>query len=188
MEIIEKKQSSINRTQKGQIKPKDLNLAQSSALSPQSLNLGTDYFKEVCIELLRDGHLVRFRAPGGSMYPTICDGDLITVEPINPSEIVIGDIILYRHEYGVVAHRVIDIEVPESSVLSPQHCFTLRGDAANNDDDPVRADRILGKVVAFERNGRLLDPYCLRLKLFCKARRWAVRIKRFFFSPYSNFA
>ena len=141
----------------------------------------TDLFSEMLVETLNCGHSIRFRAPGDSMYPTISDGDLITVEPINPSDIVVGDIILYRHDYGVVAHRVVDIEAPQSSVRSPQHCFTLCGDAAINDDDPVHADQILGKVVALKRNGRDLDPYCLRLKLLYKARRLAVRLKKVLF-------
>ena len=134
-------------------------------------------------ETLNCGHSIRFRAPGDSMYPTICDGDLITVEPILPFDVVVGDIILYRHQSGVVAHRVVDIEAPQSSVLSPQHCFTLRGDAAINNDFPVHADQILGKIVSLERNGQFLDPYCLRIKLLYKTRRLAARLKRFLSSP-----
>ncbi len=173
--------TSKSKTSKGRIYSVDQNMTQSSGLRPQSLNPDTDHFKQVCVELLREGHGVKFRAPGGSMYPTICNGDLITVAPINPHDIVVSDIILYRHDYCVVAHRVVDIEAPQSSALSTQHCFRLRGDAAINDDDPVHADQILGEVVSIERNGRLLNPYCLRLKLLYKARRLAVRLKRVFF-------
>lgn len=173
--------TSLNKRQKRHTEPFDLNGTQSSVLRPQSSNLSPDNFEQVCADLLREGHLVKFRAPGDSMYPTICDGDLITVAPINPSDVVMEDIILYRHQSGVVAHRVIDIEAHQPSVLSPQHCFTLRGDAAINDDFPVHSNQILGKVVALERNGRLVDPYCLRIKLLYKSRRLAVRLKRVFF-------
>jgi phage repressor protein C with HTH and peptisase S24 domain len=86
MEIIQKNLTSINKKSKGHIKPIDLNSAQSSALSPQSLNPNPTKFEQACVELLREGYLVKFRAPGDSMYPTICDGDLITVEPIKPSD------------------------------------------------------------------------------------------------------
>jgi signal peptidase I len=135
------------------------------------------------------------------MYPTICNGDLITVKPIKPSNICVGDIILYRHENCVVAHRVINIKAPikkpsqnlnyrpqpslslaQSSVLSPQHSFTLRGDAAIYYDDPVEAAQILGKVVSVDRNCRCIDPYGFRTKLHFKARRFASRLKRFLLS------
>ena len=161
---------------------REVYLTQASAQSPQSLNLDTDYFKSICVELLREGLGVKFRAPGGSMYPTICDGDLITVEPIKPSDVILGDIVLYRHEYGVVAHRVINIKKTQPSIVSPQHYFTLRGDAAPKDDDPVISNQILGKVVSLVRNGRPLDPYCLRIKLLYKTRRFACRLKKVFFS------
>jgi signal peptidase I len=120
------------------------------------------------------------------MYPTICDGDLIIVEPQNPSDVCVGDIILYYHENGVVAHRVINIQVPQSSVLSTQHLFYLRGDAAIKDDAPVSSEQILGKVVSIERNGRRIDPYYLRIKLHYKTRRLAARIKRLFLRPNSR--
>ena len=154
---------------------------QSSALSPQPSDPKALDVAQICDDLLRSGILVRFRAPGDSMYPTICDCDLITVEPMEPSDIKVSDIILYRHENGVVAHRVINIEAPESSTLSPQHFFTVRGDAAINYDAPVSSEQILGKVVSIERNGRRIDPYNFRVKLLYKARRLAARLKRLLF-------
>jgi signal peptidase I len=119
------------------------------------------------------------------MYPTICDGDLITVEPKKASDLCVGDIILYYHENRVVAHRVVDIKAPQSSVHSTQHSFLFRGDVAINDDAPVSSEQILGKVVSIERNGRRIDPYCLRIKLHCKIRRFGSRIKRLLLRPNS---
>jgi signal peptidase len=173
--------TSISKRKKESIKPPGLKTAQSSALSPQHSDLSPDKFERVCAELLRQGHDIKFRAPGNSMYPTICDGDLIMIHPIKPSEVIVGDIILYRHENGVVAHRVVNIQISQSSVLSTQHSFLLRGDAAIVYDDPVRADQILGKVVSIERNVRRFDPYCLRNSLLYKARRLAARIKKLLF-------
>ena len=42
-------------------------------------NDNTDLFSEILGDTLNRGHSVRFRAPGDSMHPTICDGDMITV-------------------------------------------------------------------------------------------------------------
>jgi len=67
-------------------------------------------FADLATELLERGHSVRFQAPGRSMHPTIKEGETITVEPTAPSEVKKGDIILYRGESGVIAHRVVRIE------------------------------------------------------------------------------
>jgi signal peptidase I len=90
------------------------NSTQSSALSPQSLNtypaLSPYYFEKICTELLSDGKNVRFSAPGKSMYPVILDGETLIVEPVSPPAVKIGDIILYKSEEKLIAHRVISIK------------------------------------------------------------------------------
>ena len=107
-------------------------------------------------QLLRDGQSVRFRAPGRSMYPTIREGEAITVEPILPSEVKVGDIILYRSDDGVIAHRVTRIERGENDGRR----FILRADTWGEYDEPVYADQVMGKVVSTERGGRSINPYC----------------------------
>jgi signal peptidase I len=158
-------------------------------------NDNTDLFSEMLEETLNRGHSIRFCAPGGSMYPTICDGDLITVEPIKPATVIAGDIILYEHKSKVTVHRVMRIlkrseknscsalQGPQDRSSSETLEFVFRGDAAIQYDDPIRADQILGKVVSIERNGRRFDPYGLRIKLHYKTRRTASRIKRLLIRP-----
>ena len=70
----------------------------------------SEMFTDITMELLERGHSVKFRAPGRSMHPTIRAEETITVEPIEPPAVKRGDIILYRIESGVIAHRVIRIE------------------------------------------------------------------------------
>jgi signal peptidase I len=163
-------------------------------------NDNTDLFSDMIEETLNRDHSIRFRAPGDSMYPTICDGDVVIVMPIDAGSITIGDIILYRHRSGVTAHRVMRIlkrskrnsrsalQGPQDRSSSETLEFILRGDAAINDDAPVSSEQILGKVVSIERNGRRIDPYCLRIKLHCKIRRFASRIKRLLRRPNSRSA
>lgn len=146
----------------------ELSSAQSSAPSPQHL------FVDVSTELLECGHGVRFKAPGRSMQPTIKEGETITVEPIAPEAVKRGDIILYRTPGGVVAHRVVGIQ----RKMSAHHLFFLRGDAAAMCDAPVASDQVLGKVISVERDGRSINPYCLRVKTLRLARLIASRIKR----------
>ena len=70
---------------------------------------GAKIFPELISDLLTDGHMVKFRAPGESMYPTIRNGDVITVTPLGASSVTNSDIILYQHGSGVTAHRAMRI-------------------------------------------------------------------------------
>jgi hypothetical protein len=116
-------------------------------------------FTGVSAELLARGCRVRFRADGWSMHPTIRPGESITVEPAQPAELQVGDIGLYRTKRGVIAHRVIEIHRTETPV------FLTRGDAAKAADAPVNAGQILGRVVAVERHGRVIDVKSRRAKM-----------------------
>ena len=131
---------------------------------------------DLTTQLLRDGQSVRFRAPGRSMYPTIREGEAITVEPILPSEVKVGDIILYRSDDGVIAHRVARIERGENDGRR----FILRADTWGEYDEPVHADQVMGKVVSTERGGRIINPYCTGAKARLLIHTIASRLKRSF--------
>ena len=66
-------------------------------------------FPEIVTDLLKDGYSVRFNAPGHSMYPTILANEPVLVAPVNPADIHKGDIILYRSNGSLIAHRVMGI-------------------------------------------------------------------------------
>jgi len=72
-------------------------------------------FVDLTTELLQRGTPIRFRATGISMQPTIANGETIIIEPVLPSEIEWWDIILYKTQTGVIAHRVIQIKAMEPS-------------------------------------------------------------------------
>jgi signal peptidase len=107
-------------------------------------------FVETIEELLDRGHAVRFAATGWSMHPTIRNGETITVVPLADSVIRKGDILLYRHGRGALAHRVIRMHPSSGQSLK----LTLRGDAADCSDEPIRFEQLLGRVLSVERNGR----------------------------------
>jgi signal peptidase I len=162
---------------------------------------GAKIFPELIFDILSDGNTVKFRAPGDSMYPTIRNGDAVTVMPIEIASITNGDIILYRHKSGVAAHRVMHLANKDShhsqhstlrskssdnsTILvaghSSQTYFILRGDAAVVFDSPVRAEQILGKVTLVEREGRRIDPYSYSAIFLYKARCLLTRFKKFVF-------
>jgi hypothetical protein len=151
---------------------------ESATRCPQQL------FIDISTELLRRGQSVRFRAPGLSMHPAIKEGETITVVPISSFNIKHGDILLYLTGKKVIAHRVVRIEreksdfATHSKALNPQLIFTLRGDASPTSDDPVEAQKVLGKVVSVERLGRKIDLYSRKARMFRLAYTWASRLKR----------
>ena len=132
----------------------------------------------------------------------------MVVAPIEPFAVHKGDIVLYRSNGELIAHRVMGILTnnkadqysalfnafssakaqtvsPDANhqsswqaSLRPSHFFILRGDAALKFDEPITPDQVLGKVIAIERNGSSLNPYSLRHKLTCWARNQTSRLKR----------
>jgi len=130
---------------------------------------------DLTTELLRQGTTVRFRPSGRSMYPSIREGELVTVEPVVASEVTLGDIVLYRSERGLIAHRVVGSSPSQSSALSPH--YILQGDSSLCCDEPVGAERILGRVVGVERDGRSVALASRGAKLWHKARSLASGLK-----------
>ncbi|MCX8038353.1 MAG: hypothetical protein N3D11_15095 [Candidatus Sumerlaeia bacterium] len=107
-------------------------------------------FVAVSTDLLRSGYGIRFQARGWSMYPTIREGDVITAQPTDPTQVRPGDILLCTSAGRLVVHRAISVQVAETGEV----LFLLRGDGSTQADGYVPAGDILGKVVGIERNGR----------------------------------
>jgi signal peptidase I len=138
-------------------------------------------FVDITVDLLKRGHSVRFRAIGKSMQPTINEGEIVMVEPVMPSEVKRGDIVLYESHKGVIAHRVVAID-PHHSILHPLSSilsvsFIIRGDAGECDEF-VEPQKVLGRVVSVERAGRTFYLNSKRAKMFRTARRYASALKQ----------
>jgi hypothetical protein len=131
-------------------------------------------FLDVAAELLSLGYGVRFRANGKSMHPTIQDGETVTVEPVEPSDVKRGDVILYRRGLRVIAHRVEVIRRGCSRVA----LLFLRGDASDSSDQPVRPEQVLGKVVSVTRGVRRIDLAGTGAMTRRRLRAYASRLKR----------
>jgi signal peptidase len=152
----------------------DIVKAASFPLKTRISSPGISHFDELSRQLLSLGLGVRFRAPGTSMHPTIRHGELITVEPVSPSELKRGDIILYRLKGNFIAHRLVKIQKKNGGGL----IFLLRGDASINYDAPVKPEQILGKVVCLERDQRTIDPYSLNVRIWSMLYLLLARLKR----------
>lgn len=99
--------------------------------------------RSVIEDLLRRGQAVRFVAAGGSMAPTIRDGDEVVVAPTAPEALGRGDIALYAVGPRLLAHRIVGDWTDARGV----RWFCLRGDNLERCDPPVPASAVLGRVV-----------------------------------------
>jgi hypothetical protein len=133
-------------------------------------------------DCLKNGRAVRFRAPGRSMHPTIRENEALVVAPAAPAWLALGDIVLSRCGEKITAHRLVWIDAETAAEDSPggpdgRPMFILRGDACSACDPPIHESQILGKVVAVERKGRMLNPYGLRTELVRRLYALASRLK-----------
>ncbi len=103
-------------------------------------------------ELLVYGRYFRFKTKGFSMYPFIRDGDVITIRPIDPICLNVGDIIFYQVENRLVVHRIIGKKTFDGKIR-----FTTRGDWSPGSEEEIFDNAVLGKVVTLERNRKILQ-------------------------------
>lgn len=98
---------------------------------------------ELVADVARNFGEVRLKVTGASMIPSLWPGDVITIRPDAASPRP-GQIVLYRREGKVVAHRIRHIRGDR---------LITRGDSMRHDDPPIRQADIVGQVVCLVRNG-----------------------------------
>lgn len=78
----------------------------------------------------------------GSMEPDLRVGGVVVSKPVEPGEISVGDIIVYRSGETLTTHRVIEV------INQPGEFSLLTKGDANEDPDmsPVPASSVVGKV------------------------------------------
>lgn len=105
----------------------------------------------LCQEVLEKGDTFQFRALGGSMFPFIRSGDLLTTQAVDPTDLSIGEVLLYQREGRFFVHRLI-----KKKIINGTHLFISHGDHLPFSDPPIPSSQILGKVICIERSGRLI--------------------------------
>lgn len=97
-------------------------------------------------KLLRDGHPVRLKPQGFSMYPLFISGrDEAVIAPCDPDSLRRGDVALYRRDNSIlVLHRIWKVRT---------NGFYMVGDNQTEIEGPLRPDQIRGKLIACNRNG-----------------------------------
>jgi signal peptidase I len=105
--------------------------------------------KDISLSLLSEGKSIRIKAHGYSMYPCIKPGSLLLIEPIRMKGVPVpGEIIAIRRENGLVVHRLTKIE-KKNDITS----FIARGDSNAYADNPIKIDKIAGRIVRAEITG-----------------------------------
>lgn len=104
---------------------------------------------------LSRGRPLRFHMSGTSMRPTIDDGDVVTIEPIDATTVQVHDVVFYVSAGGVpLIHRIIAFEKRSGCTY-----VVTRADHAELANAPIPLAQVLGRVIAVQRHstGRIIS-------------------------------
>ena len=129
-------------------------------MKPEELNT---HLHDLVETLLDDNHALSFSMKGFSMYPALRPGDIGTVEKCTSAQIKVGDIVVFKLNKILVAHRLIDIVIQDDGNL-----FIAKGDKNCHKDQAFTSDDLLGKLSSFRRknNEMKIDSLSMRLLAF----------------------
>ena len=102
---------------------------------------------DLVAEVLQRFGRVRIRVFGGRMSPALRPGDLLAVDHATADDLHRGDVVLFRRDGRLFAHRVLG---------SAQAGTMTRGDAHRRNDPIVPPEDVLGVVRSVTRAGRQL--------------------------------
>jgi signal peptidase I len=105
--------------------------------------------KDIGLTLLSEGKTIRIKAHGYSMYPCVKPGSLILIEPLNIKGMPLpGEIIAIKREAGLIVHRLTKIMKKNGTTY-----YIARGDSNAYADNPIKIDKIAGRIVRAESTG-----------------------------------
>ena len=111
--------------------------------------------RQLFINLLREGNVIRSLAVGESMSPCIQKGDLLVVKPIALEEAGIGEIVAFRRDEShsvLTSHRVV-----YKGIDGGRPYLMTQGDSNLYRDFPLSPQDVLGKVVGIKRKGQVIS-------------------------------
>jgi hypothetical protein len=120
---------------------------------PEACHARQDPKHILVVEALRSGHVVRLKARGTSMLPSIWPRDTLTLQSATAADVRVGDIVLIADGDRFFIHRFTRIQSADSG----EHLVT-RGDSVPHEDPTGPSRELLGKVTSIERAGRVLVP------------------------------
>jgi len=119
----------------------------------REVTLRHDEFAKLSSEILEIGGSFSFKAHGSSMYPFICDGDILTVKQVEYSALKVRDIAFYRSsDERLIVHRIVGKKLQNNKLM-----LLMRGDSVFNNDGWIYSDQVLGKVVSIQRDKKFIQ-------------------------------
>lgn len=133
---------------------------------PSTLETCEDPKLGLAAEVIRSCGIVRLKARGTSMLPSVWPGDLLTIQSAAYDEVVPGDIVLVLRNNRFFVHRLVERR-------RGQDCLSwiTKGDAMPHNDPPAPASELLGRVAGIRRANRSFVP-SRRLSLVDSALAW----------------
>lgn len=104
-------------------------------------------------EILNKDIIIRVKVTGNSMKPFLKGNETVTIRKVCSKEINVGDLIFFKDNNELpVLHRIISIKSNNEN----KTIFVTKGDSLIFTDDPIKENRVLGKVIKIEKyqNGR----------------------------------
>ena len=107
-----------------------------------------DVARDLAWEFSESGQRLKLEVISRSMLPVLRPGDKIVVQNTGAESLEIGDLATVLRQGEFITHRLVG--------LGSKDCYT-KGDNARYLDSPVKLESILGKVIAIEREDKIID-------------------------------
>lgn len=102
--------------------------------------------------ILENDQYVSIKMKGYSMYPTLRPDDIGVIEYCAPENLKTGDIIVFKSNRHLVAHRLIAIK-KENNIFQ----FTAKGDKNSFCDPVFSQEALIGRIKELERKGKKIN-------------------------------
>ncbi|MDD4554207.1 MAG: signal peptidase I [Bacteroidales bacterium] len=111
-------------------------------------------------DLINSETPVKIRVTGNSMYPSLRDGDIVTIRKEAVEQLRRGDIVGIKSSGKWVAHRLLNKQTHQGALL-----LRTKGDCCRRPDPVSESSRYVGKVTSFSRGGRVCNLDKIRYRL-----------------------
>jgi polysaccharide export outer membrane protein len=109
-------------------------------------------YSHLADSMLKENGNIKVPVTGDSMSPVLRTGDTIYVESTEAGSLSVGDILVYKSEGNMVAHRLIRILYKNG-----RYMFLTKGDTFSYVDSPLPESDLVGRVYAAGKFGMKLD-------------------------------
>jgi polysaccharide export outer membrane protein len=109
-------------------------------------------YPDVAERILKKNINMKIPVIGDSMSPVLRTGDPIYVEPVKAEDLSTGDILVYKTQGNMVAHRLIRILRSNGKFM-----FLTKGDTFSSADSLLKESDLIGRVYATGKYGMELN-------------------------------